>query len=79
MERAIRLPGGIYNFGSENDLTTLETAQWLKQELGLPVALRDAGPQHNLWMDCSKLKAQGIIFNNTIGGLRQCAGDYGLR
>ncbi|MBQ3270519.1 MAG: sugar nucleotide-binding protein [Clostridia bacterium] len=79
MERAIRLPGGIYNFGSENDLTTLETAQWLKQELGLPVALRDAGLQHNLWMDCSKLKAQGIIFNNTIGGLRQCAEDYGLR
>lgn len=78
MERAISLPGGVYNYGSESDLTMLETARWLKDELKLEVALSDAGPQHNLWMDCGKLKGQGIRFRDTLGGLRQCILDYGL-
>ena len=30
--KALDLPGGVYNFGSENDLTMLETAKWLKKE-----------------------------------------------
>ena len=33
MARAVALPGGVYNYGSENDLTMLETARWLKEEL----------------------------------------------
>ena len=79
LKKAALLPGGAYNFGSENDLTMLETAQWLRAELGLPVILRDIGERHNLWMDCAKAKAQGIGFGSTIDGLRKCISDYALR
>ena len=78
MEQAIALPGGVYNYGSECGMTMLEIAQWLKEALKLEVALSDAGPQHNLWMDCGKLKRRGILFRDTVGGLRQCIEDYGL-
>lgn len=78
MEAAMRLPGGVYNYGSENDLTMLETARRLADALGLDTALCDAGPRHDLWMDCGRLKQHGIFFNDTIGGLRQCLNDYGL-
>ena len=78
LEQAMKLPGGVYNYGSECGLTMLEIARWLKNELGLDVVLNDAGPQHNLWMDCARLKRHGILFNDTVGGLRQCIRDYGL-
>ena len=75
---AASLPGGVYNYGSENTLTMLETAQWLKGELGLSVRLTDAGPRHNLWMDCAKLREQGISFRSTVDGLKRCLEDYAL-
>lgn len=78
MQEAMRLPGGVYNYGSENALTMLETAAWLKDALRLPVVLRDAGPRPHLWMDCDKIKAHGIRFRNTVDGLRQCIEDYHL-
>ena len=76
--QALSLPGGSYNFGSENCLTMLETAQWLKERLHLPIALHDAGPRPHLWMDCAKAKTQGIQFMDTIDGLEQCIQDYAL-
>jgi dTDP-4-dehydrorhamnose reductase len=57
----------------------LETAEWLKAELDLPVRLHDAGPRHHLWMDCSKIKSHGINFCSTIDGLQKCIEDYALR
>ena len=78
MNKAITLPGGIYNYGSENRLTMKETAAWLKEELSLPVAIREAGQRHNLWMDCSRIRAQEICFADTTDGLRQCIKDYSL-
>ena len=79
IRQAAILPGGAYNYGSENTLTMLETAEWLKQALNLPVKLQDAGPRHHLWMDCSKIKSHGIGFCNTIDGLQKCISDYGLK
>lgn len=79
IRKAMTLPGGIYNYGSENDLTIMKTAEWLKDELSLPVIIQDAGRRHNLWMDCTKAKANGICFNNTLDGLKECIADYGLR
>lgn len=29
-------------------------------------------------MDCSKLRAQGIVFDTTQAGLTRCLRDYGL-
>lgn len=78
ISRAAELPGGIYNYGSENDLTMEETALWLKETLALPIEIRDAGPRHNLWMDCSKLREHGICFHSTIEGLKTCIEDYSL-
>ena len=75
---AVKLPGGTYNFGSENDRGMLDTARFLAEELKLPVRLLDSGPRHNLWMDCGKLKAQGICFSSTVEGLKRCVRDYNL-
>ena len=51
IRQAVLLPGGAYNYGSENALTMLETAEWLKETLNRPITIRDSGPRHNLWMD----------------------------
>lgn len=79
IRQVVRLPGGVYNYGSENSLTMLETAQWLKAELGLPVALTDAGERHHLWMDCQRAEQAGVHFSDTIGGLKRCIAAYGLK
>ncbi len=79
MVGAMQLPGGVYNYGSENDLTMMDTAQWLKDELNLPVTLTDAGPRHHLWMNCQKAEKAGVHFNTTIDGLKRCIAAYGLK
>ena len=76
--KAMLLPGGVYNYGSENGLTMMETACWLRDRLSLPVRVQDAGPRHPLWMDCAKTQSHGILFHSTIDGLNQCIADYGL-
>lgn len=76
--QAALLPGGAYNYGSENDLFMTDVAEWFKKALSLPVNIHDAGSRHHLWMDCSKIRGYGIHFNNTIDGLQQCIRDYDL-
>lgn len=78
IKKTALLPGGAYNYGSENDLTMVEVANWLKERLGLEIDIKEAGEKHHLWMDCSKARKYGINFNNTIEGLEQCIKDYGL-
>ena len=78
MKNAILLPGGVYNYGSENTLTMMETAQALKDMLSLDIVIRDAGYAHNLWMDCSKAASGGVHFRSTIDGLKKCIEDYSL-
>ena len=78
IRQAALLPGGAYNYGSENTLTMFETAQWLKDCLSLPVNISDAGHRHHLWMDCARIKSHGIHFCNTIDGLKKCIEDYSL-
>ncbi len=76
--RALQLPGGVYNYGSESDMTMLDTARYLSALLKLRVELSDSGPDHNLWMNCEKIRARGIRFNTTAEGLKKCVEDYGL-
>ena len=78
IRQAALLPGGAYNYGSENDLTMFETAEWLRQTLSLPIKMQDTGPRHNLWMNCSKIRNQGIHFSDTVEGLQKCIRDYSL-
>ncbi len=79
LESATRLSGGVYNFGSENPLNMLDTTKTLLTALGLGNTVSDTPPRrHPLWMDCSKLKKSGIIFDTTAAGFSRCLTDYGL-
>jgi len=77
-ELSLSLPGGAYNFGSENHLSMYETACFLRDELHLNLPLERGENRHNLWMNCTKLKENGIHFPSTVEGLRMCIQDYQL-
>lgn len=78
MKDAIALPGGVYNFGSGNDMSMYDTAAFLAQRMGLNLSLTEAPARRHLWMDGSKLGAQGISFRSTAQGLQDCLQAYGL-
>lgn len=72
------VPGGVYNFGSENSLDMLQTARCCADMLGLRLQIADAPARHDLNMDCAKLRRFGVSFPDTIEGMRRCKADYGL-
>ncbi len=77
---AAQLPGGVYNYGSENPLDMYETTAALLEALGASAPItRTTLRHHNLWMDCSKLRRHGIVFDTTAEGFARCAADYGLK
>ena len=39
------------------------------EKLGINIKIEDSPPRHNLWMDCSKAKSQGIIFSDVSNAL----------
>ena len=79
LDAAFNLPGGVYNYGSENPLTMLETAEALLRTLDLKGTVEDTGERrHNLWMDCGLLRQSGIHFDTTAEGFARCGRDYGL-
>ena len=78
LEPAMKLPGGVYNFGSENTENMVLTAQQFAKTLGITVDIQAADWARNLAMDCSRLRAQGITFDTTQAGLVRCLRDYGL-
>lgn len=75
---ALSLPGGVYNFGSSNDRSMLETARQFAELLGIEVPIEAADWHRNLLMDGRKAAAQGIVFRSTRDGFAQCLKDYGL-
>lgn len=74
---AWNLPGGVYNFGSENDADTFSTVKFLLETLGLESALARLTPNteafrdnpRNLTMDTARIRAAGITFSTTSQGL----------
>ena len=78
LEPAMRLPGGVYNFGSENELDMVRTARAFAQALGVSVLINEADWPRNLAMDCTKLRGFGIQFDTTQQGIERCLRDYGL-
>ena len=78
MEKAMTLPGGVYNFGSETTLPMLDIARWLADTLRLRIRIKDAGPRHDLAMDTGRLKKFGAAFSTVQEGLLQCIQDYSL-
>lgn len=78
LPKALTLPGGVWNFGSENDSSTYDTVKAVLQELQLDAALGRlqkneeafAVQPRDLTMDQSRCKAAGILFPTTKEGLR---------
>ena len=78
IDAVIGLPGGVYNFGSETQKSMYEiTADFLKR-IGKDIALSDAPPRHNLWMNCEKARRHGVIFKSVEDALLACAKDLNL-
>ena len=79
LDQVFTLPGGVYNYGSENSLNMYETAKALLDALKLNGSVRDTERmRHNLWMDAGKIRRHGIVFDTTAEGFRRCVQDYGL-
>lgn len=78
MDRVLALPGGAYNFGSETTLSMQELTKRLAALLGKPLAVEDAPPRHNLWMDCGKAARYGVVFSDVLTGLTKCLQEYGM-
>ena len=78
LPKALTLPGGVWNFGSENDRSTHDTVKRLLEETGREDALQRLKPNEeafadnprDLSMDLSKLASAGIFFPTTGEGLR---------
>lgn len=79
LQGALQLPGGVWNFGAENDCSTYETVRDLLETAGMKAALERLTPNkeafaenpRDISMDLSKLNAAGIFFPNTKEGLYQ--------
>lgn len=78
IQKAVMLPGGAYNFGSETAKSIYEITKDFVSLIGRNIAVEDAPPKHNLWTDCTKAKRQGVVFSSVEDGLKKCARDYGL-
>lgn len=74
---ALKLPAGVYNFGSSNDMDTYHTIQSVLEELNLREALDRLMPNRQAFadfprdirMDGSLAASHGITFESTRSGL----------
>ena len=78
LAQAMELPGGVYNFGSDNDRSMVETARQFAELLGISVAIEITDWHRNLRMDGRKAAAQGITFCSTQEGFARCLREYNL-
>lgn len=77
IEKAVDLPGGIYNFGSGNTLCSYELHLQAANLLGLkepsrwilPDEERFSDAARNLTMDCALIENHDIHFSNSIDGI----------
>jgi len=83
MEKAFSLPGGVYNFGSPNALSTPDMVKAALQAAGMEWQgeIREdreafAVSPRNLTMDTRKLEKAGIFFPDTAEGLAQALGAW---
>lgn len=77
IDRLVRLPGGVYNFGSETTKSMYEITREFLAVIGRDIPLEDAPVGRSLWMNCSRARGYGIHFSSVLDGLLACAEDYG--
>lgn len=79
MDKCIRLPGGIYNFGSETKKNMYEITEEFLRYTRTEKELTEGAQRHNLWMNTAKAKSYGIDFSEVSAALEKCfADDAGL-
>ena len=79
LTQAMELPGGVYNFGSENDCNMYTTALRVCETLGIHPEIEKQEWPRSLLMDGSKFRnAAGVGFADTQAGIRHCLREYGL-
>lgn len=90
LEAAMTLPGGVYNFGSENRYNTFETARLFLDEIAGSHDMAASQPwqilrrneerfascPRNLIMNTDKARSHGINFSGTVEGFRRCCMEY---
>lgn len=84
MEEAMGLPGGVYNFGSENVYSTFDTARLFLKEItggessGILKQNRErfAACPRNLTMNTDKIRSMGIRIAATPEGIRLCCREH---
>ncbi|NLC32643.1 MAG: NAD(P)-dependent oxidoreductase [Clostridiales bacterium] len=75
MDKALSLPGGIYNFGSENTASTWEVAAHIlktKELAHVPLLKKEntsSNTRRNIRMDTKKAQVHGIEFNLSLEGI----------
>lgn len=74
----LELPGGAYNFGSENDLDMLETAWQFCAVLQIRPDLVPGDRTRNLSMNTAKAQSGGVTFDTTVEGISRCLRDYNM-
>ena len=78
-KQAMELPGGVYNFGSENDCDMVTTARRACVLLDIHPVIETADWPRSLLMDGGRLRAAaGVGFDDTLTGVQRCLRDYGL-
>lgn len=76
-EKALHLPAGVYNFGSENDLNTYQVVEHMLKVMGVDGAdlIEDrelfAEKSRNLRMDTAKIRSFGLGFLTTSEGIER--------
>ena len=79
LTKAMKLPGGVYNFGSENDCNMYTTALRVCETLGIHPEIEKQEWPRSLLMDGSKFRnAAGVGFADTQAGIKHCLREYGL-
>lgn len=72
IRKTFALPGGAYNFGSENELPMHELITGTLSYLGKDNHVRESCVRHNLWMNTAKAQQYGIAFSPSAAGIRRC-------
>jgi dTDP-4-dehydrorhamnose reductase len=84
----MEIPYGTYHTGSENNLSTFDTAEVVVEELGLyhrvsDIIEKDQDKFKDLPRDIrisnKRLKSMGIEFLSTEEAIKQCINDFGMR
>ena len=66
------LPGGCYNFGSENGMPMPVFTEAVLRLLNKDVDVVPGNIRHNLWMNTEKAQKHGISFSSSLEGVRKC-------